>query len=63
MKVKQHLLLIQTFKEMKEDFGVVKLNMSNLHKTEIPRAKSTELLKNRSSMLIKTVLCITPYQK
>ena len=28
MKVKQHFLLVQTFKEMKEDFGVVKLNMS-----------------------------------
>ena len=39
------------------DSVIVKLDISNLHKAVIPRIKSTETLKNRSSIhyLIKTV--------
>ena len=46
---------------IKEDITIVKCNISTLHKAVIPRTKSTETLKNRSSIyfLIKTVLCIT----
>ena len=37
-------------KEMKEDISIVKLNISNLHKTVIPWINHTETLKNRSSI-------------
>ena len=39
-------------KEMKEDISMDKLNISNLHKTIIPRIKHTETLKNRSSIYL-----------
>ena len=35
---------------MKEDISIVKLNLSNLHKTVISWIKYTETLKNRSSI-------------
>lgn len=62
LKSKRHLLLVQnTIKGIKKDLNIVKCNISNLHKAVIPRTKSTETLKNRSSIyfLIKTVLCVT----
>ena len=37
---------------MKEDISMDKLNISNLHKTIIPRIKHTETLKNRSSIYL-----------
>ena len=50
-------------KEMKDDISIVKLNISNLHKTVIPWIKHTKTLKNRSYILlliiIKSVICIT----
>ena len=39
-------------KEMKEDISMDKLNISNLHKTVIPRIKHTETLNNRSSIYL-----------
>ena len=44
-----------------EDISLVKVNISNLHKTVFSLIKSTKTLKNRSSIyfLIKTVLCMT----
>ena len=38
--------------QMKEDISTDKLNISNLHKTIIPRIKHTETLKNRSSIYL-----------
>ena len=35
---------------MKENFSIVELNISNLYKDVIPWTKSTEVLKNRSSI-------------
>ena len=35
---------------MKEDISIVKLNISNLHKTVIPWIDHTETLENRSSI-------------
>ena len=35
---------------MKENFSIVELNISNLYKAVIPCTKSTEALKNRSSI-------------
>ena len=35
---------------MKEDFSIVELNISNLYKAIIQWTKSTEALKNRSSI-------------
>ena len=35
---------------MKEDISIVKLNISDLHKTVIPWIKHMETLKNRSSI-------------
>ena len=35
---------------MKADISIVKLNISNLHKTVILWIKHTEILKNRSSI-------------
>ena len=37
-------------KEMKEGISIVKLSISNLHKTIIPRIKHTETFKNLSSI-------------
>ena len=37
---------------MKEDISIVKLNISTLHKTIIPRIKHTETLNNRSSIYL-----------
>ena len=44
VKVKQHLLLAQNFKEVKEDFSIVNFKTCLAF---IPRIKSTDLLKNR----------------
>ena len=47
MLSKRHLLLEQSKKEIKEDIGVIKLNISNLnlHKALFSQTKSTEPLK------------------
>ena len=45
---KKHLLYEQNTKGIKENISIVKLNTSNLHKTVIPRTKSTETLKRHS---------------
>ena len=50
VKSKQLLLLEQNAKEMKEDLSIVELNISNLYKAVIPWTKSTEALKNCSSI-------------
>ena len=51
--VKKSLILEKNqMKEMKVDISIVKLNISNLHKTIIPRIKHTETLKNRSSIYL-----------
>lgn len=56
-KSKKHLRLEHNSKKIKDDSAIVKLDISNFHKAVIPRIKSTETLKNRSSIhfLIKTV--------
>ena len=56
---KRHLLLVQSTNEIKEDIGIVKINIPNTHKAVIARTKSTKILKNRY-YLIKSVLCIIP---
>ena len=60
-KSKNLLLLEQNTEEIEEDISIVKLNISNLHNTFIPRLKSAETLKDCSVIyyLIKTVLCTT----
>ena len=49
-------------KQIKEDIRIVQFLKKSLdfHKSVIPRTKSTETLKNRSSILLcQTVLCVT----
>ena len=51
--LKKNLILEKNqMKEMKENISMDKLNISNLHKTIIPRIKHTETLKNRSSIYL-----------
>ena len=52
VKKKPNIRTKNQMKEMKEDISIVKLNISNLHKTIIPRIKHTETLKNRSSIYL-----------
>ena len=47
---KKHLLLEQNTKIIKQDISIDKFNISNLPKAVISRAKTTEALKNHSSL-------------
>ena len=52
VKLLKKSLILEKKNQIKEDISTDKLNISNLHKTIIPRIKHTETLKNRSSIYL-----------